>query len=88
MVERDWIELERPGLGKQFVPGERVRNRVVAVRNVDDVAQAGKGGANRRYLIAAVDRAVAEAVPTDSQQHRRLEVRARRSMTARTPRRF
>ena len=66
---------ERPGLGEQLVPGERVRNRVLAVGDVHDVAQGGEGGADRRHLLAAVDRAVAEAVAADRQQHRRLELR-------------
>ena len=66
---------ERPGLGEQLVPGERVRNCVVAVGDVHDVAQRGEGGADRRHLFAAVDRAVAEAVPADRQQHRGLELR-------------
>ena len=67
--------VERPRLGEQIVPGERVRDRVLAVGDVHDVAQGGEGGADRRQLLAAVDRAVAEAVPADRQQHRRVELR-------------
>ena len=75
VVEGDRLERERPGLGEQLVPGERVRDLVLAVGDVHDVAQRGQGGADRRHLLAAVDRAVAEAVPADGQQHRRLELR-------------
>ena len=49
-------------------------NDVLAVGDVHDVAQRGEGGADRRHLLAAVDRAVAEAVAADRQQHRRLEL--------------
>ena len=42
--------------------------------HVHDVAERRQGGADRRHLFAAVDRAVAEAVPADRQQHRRLEL--------------
>ena len=65
---------ERRRLGEQLVPGERVGNRVLAVGDVHDVAQAGKGGADRRHLLAPVDRAVAIAVATDRQQDGRLEL--------------
>ena len=43
VVEGDRLERERPGLGEQLVPGERVRNRVLAVGDVDDVAQGREG---------------------------------------------
>ena len=44
------------GLGQQLAPGHRVRDPVLAVGDVHDVAQAGEGGADRRHLRAAVDR--------------------------------
>ena len=47
----------------------------LAVGDVHDVPQRGEGGANRRHLLPAVDRAVAEAVAADRQQHGRLELR-------------
>ena len=62
-------------LGQQLAPGHRVRDPVLAVGDVHDVAQAGEGGADRRHLRAAVDEAIAEAVAVDRQQDRRVELR-------------
>ena len=76
VVERDRQERERPGLGEQLVPGERVRERR-ARRRGRARRGAGVGRAARIVAtsVAPVDRAVAEAVAADRQQHRRLELR-------------
>ena len=75
VVERHRHELERAGLGDQLGPGQRVGELVLAVRHVHDVLQRRQGGADRRDLVAAVDRAVAVAVAGDGEQDRRLELR-------------
>ena len=75
--ERDGVELERPGLGEQLLPGERVRQRVVGaarVRHVDDVLERRYPRADRGHLLAAVDEPLAPAVAGDRQQDRRLEL--------------
>ena len=77
VVEGHGLERERAGLGEQLVPRARARQPVVAVpeRDVHDVLEGRKGRANRRHLLAPVDRAVPEAVAPDRQQHLRLELR-------------
>jgi len=84
VIERDRQELERGGLGREVVPGDCVRNHMLAVGDVNDMAQAGEGGADRRHLVAAVNRAVAEAVAANREQHRRVELREAVDRTART----
>ena len=74
VVECDRQELERTGLGQQLRPAERVRNDVVAVRHVHDMAQRRKCGADRCNLVAAVDRPITESVAAHRKQHRRLEL--------------
>jgi hypothetical protein len=48
VVEGDGLELERSRLAEELVPRDRVRNRVLAVRDVDDVLERGQRGADRR----------------------------------------
>ena len=69
------LERERPGLGESSSQGARPRPRARRTERARRGASVGKGGADRRHLFAAVDRAVAEAVPADRQQHRGLELR-------------
>ena len=76
VVERDRVELERPGLADQVVPSDRVRQRVVGsagVRHVHHVLERRQRRADLRDLGAAVDRLVAVAVAGDRQQHLGLD---------------
>ena len=75
MVEGDRLEGERPGSASSSSQGSASANPCSPYGHVHDVAEGGQGGADRRHLLAAVDRAVAEAVPADGQQHRGLELR-------------
>ena len=77
VCERQRVELERPGLGEELVPGDRVRQGIVVaarVGDVDDRRQARQAVADRGDLLAAVDELVAVAVAGDGQQHLRLEL--------------
>ena len=75
--ERDRVERERPRLGDELLPAERVRQRVAGaarVRDVDDMLERRQPGADGGHLLAPVDVLVAEAVAGDREQHLRLQL--------------
>ena len=74
MVERHLLELERAGLCHHVAPGQRVVDRLVAVRDVHDALERRQRGADRRDLLAPVDHLRAVAVARDREEHLRLEL--------------
>ena len=75
VVERHLLELERPLVGEQVGPLDRVGDRRLAVGHVHDVLDGGQRRADLRDLLRPVEVAVAEAVAADGEQDLRLDLR-------------